>query len=221
MAEGQKKEDSSISKLKQRVERKRSYYQTTFKAWTRRTVSPFKHTVEVLKNLVDAIEALEVGENESATNYANYMKQGKLLFLEDRIQMLRLADREGWTVVKLYKQNILVSNWELSEKQLKQARKSAERIKQNIEIEQRETNMSTRLDDVKCYNCKKVGHYSTYFLLCKNNSHKFLFLSKNSSTTTSSSRHNSSNSSSSRSKSRRNKWLTDIMNKTKTLYYTV
>ena len=40
----------------------------------------FKHTVEVFKNLVDAIEALEAGENESATNYANYMKQGKLLF---------------------------------------------------------------------------------------------------------------------------------------------
>ena len=59
---------------------------------------------KILENGDDAKEALEAGKNESAMNY---MKQGKLL-LEDRIQMLRLADREGWTVVKLYKQNLLV-----------------------------------------------------------------------------------------------------------------
>eukprot|EP00111_Clytia_hemisphaerica_P022459 TCONS_00066021-protein len=67
LVEEQKKEGSSISKLKQRLERKRTYDQTTFSK--RGHEEQFKHTVEVIESLDDAIEALETGENESALTF--------------------------------------------------------------------------------------------------------------------------------------------------------
>eukprot|EP00111_Clytia_hemisphaerica_P004760 TCONS_00013682-protein len=57
-----------LAQLKQRLEEKRFYDQTTFS----KHEDQFKNTLEVIENLNDAIEPLEAGENISAMTF---MKQ--------------------------------------------------------------------------------------------------------------------------------------------------
>ncbi|XP_066913071.1 anti-sigma-I factor RsgI-like [Clytia hemisphaerica] len=87
LVEEQKKEDSSISKLKQRLKRKRTYDQTTFSK--RGHEEQFKHTVEVIESLDDVIEALEAGENESALTF---IKQERLKQNYKKLEMNQFID---------------------------------------------------------------------------------------------------------------------------------
>ena len=76
------------------IERKRD--QSTFSK--KGHEEQFKHVVEVLEDLDDALEALEKKECDAAMNI---LKQGKEL-LKQRIQILKLVDMEVWVVVRQY-----------------------------------------------------------------------------------------------------------------------
>ena len=144
----------AIEKLKNRLERKRSFDQTSFSK--KGHEEQFKYTAEILESVEDALDALEANNSEASVEI---LKQGKKS-LEDRIQIIKLADREGWLVVKQYKQSLLTSSGELKDKQLKEARKAAENIKRKLEAsdQKRNSNKTLRIDEIMCYLCKRLGH---------------------------------------------------------------
>lgn len=186
------KEGNVVAKLQQRLERKRSYDQTEFDK--KGHDEQFKHTINVLETVDDALDALEKGDNNSATGF---MKQGKKL-LEDRISIIKLADKEGWGVVKHYKQNLLLSTGDLSEKHLKEARKSFEQFRSRIETEKKahkESSFTQSLDEIQCFNCRRMGHYASYCPLVQKEQPQVPVSSKTSSSSSSStSKHKSSSS---------------------------
>lgn len=156
-AEMKKKDEEhakAMGKLKDRIERKRSWDQTNFNK--KGHEEQFRHTAETLETVEDALEALEANDSEAAIEI---LKKGKKS-LEDRIQIIKLADREGWLVVKQYKQSLLTSSGELKDKQLKEARKAAENIKRKLEAsdQKRNSNKTLRIDEIMCYLCKRLGH---------------------------------------------------------------
>ncbi len=187
LADELKKKDEQhskdLDKLQKRLERKRSWDQTTFSK--KGHEEQFKHVAEVLENVDDALEALEKNDCEAATTI---LKQGKEL-LEQRIQILKLADREGWMVVRQYQQNLLFSSGEVKEKQLKDARKAAESIKRKLHDQSNNkrssSSRSNRMDEVICYNCKRVGHFSTYCPFVQKESPKLPQISQNTSSSSS------------------------------------
>uniref|UniRef100_A0A7M5XJT7 Uncharacterized protein n=1 Tax=Clytia hemisphaerica TaxID=252671 RepID=A0A7M5XJT7_9CNID len=87
--------------------------------------------------------------------------------------MLRLADREGWTVVKLYKQNLLVSSGALKEKQVKEARKSAENSNKTLKLNRENQTGHLVLMTLCVTIIKKLAIIRHIVLSCKRNIHKF------------------------------------------------
>eukprot|EP00111_Clytia_hemisphaerica_P018057 TCONS_00053421-protein len=150
------KQDQSkaIEKLKTRLDKKRSYDQIHFNK--KGHEEQFQHTTQVLENVDDNLEALEEKDFDVAKNF---LTKGKKL-LEERLQHLQIADREGWLVLKHYKRNILVSSGDIQEKHLKDARKTrkiAEQIKAKMEQENKPKDSKyRRMDEITCYNCKRI-----------------------------------------------------------------
>ncbi|XP_066911617.1 uncharacterized protein [Clytia hemisphaerica] len=107
----------------------------------------FQHTTQVLENVDE--KALEEKDFDVAKNF---LTEGKKL-LEERLQHLQIADREGWLVPKHYKRNILVSSGDIQEKHLKDTRKTAEQIKAKMEQENKPKDSKyRRMDEITCYN---------------------------------------------------------------------
>ena len=132
----------------------------------------YRSTTE-LKQIVDKIIAqLERKETEKA---AESLEIGKKLIL-DRLKMLRIADKFGWSVVKRYRLDDIVDD-AADEKKLKEAIKEfrAEKNDKNDNFRYRNRDnrsYSPRREDSRskrgarkggrqvprCYKCNKLGH---------------------------------------------------------------
>ena len=158
---------TSLNKLKKKLEDKRKNDCLVFKKQGH--LDQFKHNSEVLESIEDAIEGME---NADVDQMKASLEKGKQL-IESRIKHIRIADAYGWSTVKEFKTNELTCG-EAEEKRLKRAIKSAESARDKFKRARTEsdkdynstikskTEQRTKMDDVVCYTCKRVGHYMTH-----------------------------------------------------------
>ena len=196
---------ANISKLKAKLDQKRINDSITFSKQGH--YDQFKHNTEVAEKFDDAIEAMESADVEGLKDA---LTQGKKL-IEIRNQHLRIADAYGWLTVKEFKANELTSG-EVEEKRLKRAIKSADNAKSRFfnkkpklsddpeynKAIKSKTEQRSKMDEVVCYSCKRIGHYVTHCPF----SNSTTPLSYSSKTFSSSSRSSSSSGSSSSKTSR-------------------
>ena len=115
--------------------------------------------------------------NESDIDEAKKkLKQGKKL-IHQRKKFIRIADREGWLTVQHFRSDELADNDE-EEKRLKRAIRSANSLKEKLFSSNRKltndfqnknavnnkppVNDKRKMDDIVCYNCKRIGHYISH-----------------------------------------------------------
>ena len=159
-------QQSTIANLRNRMERKRKLENVNFNK--RGNEEQYNHTTEVLETVEEAIESIQLKSFDEAKDY---LEKGKKL-LETRMKHIRIADRNGWLTVKEFKSDELASGDE-DEKRLKRAIKSADSLREKYtkrtkSDHKEDSHTATRknptrppLDEVLCYNCKRVGHYAS------------------------------------------------------------
>ena len=157
---------SNLSKLKLKLDQQRANDNITFSKPGHQ--DQFKHNTQVLETVEDALEAMEEADVEAMKES---LEKGKKLLLT-RIQHIKIADAYGWITVKEFKANELTSG-EAEEKRLKRAIKEAEHTKQKLykkpkfddekdKVVKAKTEQRSRMDDIICHNCKRVGHYVSH-----------------------------------------------------------
>ena len=94
-------QQSTISKLKKKIDRKRKIENVSVKK--KGHEEQCNHTAEVLETVDDALQSIDTNNFEEAKNS---LEKGKLL-LETRLKYIRIADRNGWLAVKEFKSDEL------------------------------------------------------------------------------------------------------------------
>ena len=169
-----KTSDSRLTRTTEKLERKRKADQITFNK--KGHEDQFIHGNEIEEKIDYALECLDDNNTNGAKEK---LEQGRKL-IRQRTKLLRIADREGWLTVQQFKCDDLASDEE-EEKKLKRAIKSAQFLKDKLiynkkvktennkdfdSTNRKSSNVSMyyaydkrKMDDIVCYNCKRIGHY--------------------------------------------------------------
>ena len=170
-----KTSNSTLQRATDKFERKRKADMVPFNK--KGHEDQYIHGKEVEEKIDDSLECLE---DKNITAAKDNLQEGKKL-IKQRSKYLRIADRDGWLTVQQFRSDDLVSDEE-EEKKLRRAKKSASSLKKKFlhnsnnkksRTEQsdlyfpdkKSSNYSTqpyerrKLDDIVCYNCKRLGHY--------------------------------------------------------------
>ena len=154
----------SFDQMRDKIERKRKLEDVTLS--NNGNKDQYRHGTEVLSTIEEAHEYLESNEVDLAKES---IQKGKKI-VENRLKLIRIADREGWLTVREFVSDELTATEE-EEKRLKKAIRSANAIreKQNLKKAKAQDIKNTdrapsqtdkrRMDDIICYNCKRAGHY--------------------------------------------------------------
>uniref|UniRef100_A0A7M5XKN8 CCHC-type domain-containing protein n=1 Tax=Clytia hemisphaerica TaxID=252671 RepID=A0A7M5XKN8_9CNID len=195
---------TNLAKLKKKLEKKRANDNIVLKKTGHQ--DQFAHNTAVLETIEDTLEFMEETDVDGMKEALN---KGKRL-LETRIQHIRIADTYGWLTVNEFKASDLTSG-DVEEKRLKRAIKNAEQVKERIykkpRIEEPDgeyskaiksrTEQRSRMDEVVCYSCKRVGHYVSHCPFFESSSplaHSIKLMSSPTATKSSSSNSNSKSS---------------------------
>lgn len=155
---------TSLEKMKEKLDRKRKLEDVTLSNAGNK--DQYKHNMEVLTMIDEAQDHIESNDIELAKES---LKNGKKV-IEDRLKLIRIADREGWLTVRHFVSDDLTSTEE-EEKRLKKAIRSANAARERISLKKKALEHKTtekapssqndkrKMDDVTCYNCKRAGHY--------------------------------------------------------------
>lgn len=141
-----------VDKLKARMERKRKMKHGPLQH--KGNQEQYNAAVKILDTIDDSLESLEENELNTAKGC---LQIGKKLVLS-RIKLIRIADREDWLTAREFENDDLVSGSD-EKKRLKKAVKSA---RDNKSDKPKSSGERYSMDNVTCYNCRRVGHHSTH-----------------------------------------------------------
>ena len=177
IAEVLKSSDSRLERTTKKFERKRKADQISFNK--KGHEDQHNHGKDVEEKIDDALECLE---DNNINGAKEKLEQGKQL-IKQRAKFLRIADRDGWLTVQQFRCDDLASDEE-EEKKLKRAIKSASTLKDKLIYNNKKSkteykdfysadkksssyytqsdNYKRKLDDIVCYNCRRIGHYANH-----------------------------------------------------------